>query len=282
MCLNLYCRSSSSFPSCFPQPAMSPFTEPCSFAKSKIVLAFSTVARIFFSFRTIPESSINAPMSRSDSRATFSGEKSRNAVRKWGHFFSIIRQFKPALKIALDIRSRYPWSSFGGTAFHPGMELRPCSLYLCLPSWRSSPPPSEGRHSRHLPPPSRDSSDFAFHRKVDRVGSEPPALQSQSDLNPTSNRLSVIDRSPVSYFEDENSQEILLNVEDYAIVPDSKAIIRGAHEPLDKSMGIVREFSDLVEDPAGECSIELPQLANGRFGPDDLEGHQKPSSSFSC
>ena len=94
--------------------------------------------------------------------------------------------------------------------------------------------------------------------------------------------LPVIDRSPVSYFEDENSQEILLNVEDYAIVPDSKAMIRGAHEPLDKSMGIVREFSDLVEDPAGDCSIELPQLANGRFGPDDLEGHQKPSSSFSC
>jgi len=95
-------------------------------------------------------------------------------------------------------------------------------------------------------------------------------------------RLSVIDRSPVSYFEDKNSQEILLNVEDYAIVPDSKAIIRGAHEPLDKSMGIVREFSDLDEDPAGDCSIELPQLANGRFGPDDLEDHQKPSSSFSC
>src|SRR5256885_10072682 len=101
---------------------MYPFTEPCSFAKSKIVLAFSTVARIFFSFRTIPESSINARMSRSDSRATFSGEKSRNAFRKWGHFFSIIRQFKPALKIALDIRSRYPWSSFGGTDFHPGIK----------------------------------------------------------------------------------------------------------------------------------------------------------------
>src|SRR5437879_4278749 len=100
---------------------MYPFTEPCSFAKSKIVLAFSTVARIFFSFRTIAGSCINARMSRSDNRATFSGEKSPNAFRKWGHFFSIIRQFKPALKIALDIRSRYPWSSFGGTAFHPGI-----------------------------------------------------------------------------------------------------------------------------------------------------------------
>src|SRR5207245_4887139 len=95
-------------------------------------------------------------------------------------------------------------------------------------------------------------------------------------------RLSVVDRSPVSYFEDENSQEILLNVEDYVIVPDSKPVIRGAHEPLDQSMGIIREFPDLVEDPAGDRSIELPQLANGRLGPDDLEGHEKPSSSFSC
>src|SRR5437899_7473150 len=83
-------------------------------------------------------------------------------------------------------------------------------------------------------------------------------------------RLSVVDRSPVSYFEDENTQETLLNVEDYAIVPDSKPVIRGAHEPLDQSMGIVSEFSDLVEDPAGDRSIELPQLANGRLGPDDL------------
>src|SRR5947207_8143976 len=207
---------------------MYPFTEPCSFAKSKIVLAFSTVARIFFSFRTIPESSINAPMSRSDSRATFSGEKSLNAFRKWGHFFSIIRQFKPALKIALDIRSRYPWSTFGETAFHPGMELRPCSLYLCLSSRRSSPPPPGGRHSRHLSPPTRDSSDFAFHRKVDLVGSEPPALPSQSDLKPTSSPSTCHKSIPVSYFEDENSQEILLNVEDYAIVPDSKPVIRGA------------------------------------------------------
>src|SRR5437867_10532322 len=32
-----------------------------------------------------------------------------------------MRQFKPAAKIALDIRSRYPWSSFGGIAFHPGI-----------------------------------------------------------------------------------------------------------------------------------------------------------------
>ena len=32
-----------------------------------------------------------------------------------------MRQFKPAVKIALDIRSRYPWSFFGGIAFHPGM-----------------------------------------------------------------------------------------------------------------------------------------------------------------
>src|SRR5205823_12341564 len=49
-----------------------------------------------------------------------------------------------------------------------------------------------------------------------------------------------------------------------------------------QSMGIVSEFSDLVEDPAGDRSVELPQLANGRLGPDDLEGRQKPSSSFSC
>src|SRR5947208_8837514 len=175
---------------------MYPFTEPCSFAKSKIVLAFSTVARIFFSFRTIPESSINAPMSRSDSRATFSGEKSRNAFRKWGHFFSIIRQFKPALKIALDIRSRYPWSSFGQTAFHPGMELRPCSLYLSLPSWRSSPPPSGGRHSRHLPPPTRDSSDFASHRKVDRLGSNRRLYHRSPISSRLPARLPVINRSP--------------------------------------------------------------------------------------
>src|SRR5437867_11587256 len=199
MCLNLYWTSSSSFPSRLPKPPMYPFTEPYSFATSKIVLAFSTVARIFFSFRTIPESCIKARMSRSDSRATFSGEKSRNAFRKWCHFFSIIRQFKPALKIALDIRSRYPWSSFGGTAFHPGMELRPCSLYLCLPSWRSSPPPSEGRHSRHFPPSSRDSSDFAFHRKMDRVGLDRRLYKRGPISTQLPARLFVIDRSPVSY-----------------------------------------------------------------------------------
>src|SRR2546427_8540023 len=69
-------------PFALPEALDVPFTEPCSFAKSKIVLAFSTVARIFFSFRTIAESCINARTSRSDSRATFSGEKSRNAFRK--------------------------------------------------------------------------------------------------------------------------------------------------------------------------------------------------------
>src|SRR5206468_1095466 len=163
MCLNLYWRSSSSFPSRFPKPAMYPFIEPCSFAKSKIVLAFSTVARIFFSFRTIPESSINARMSRSDSRATFSGEKSRNAFRKWGHFFSIIRQFKPALKIALDIRSRYPWSSFGGAAFLPAWRHRPCSLYLSLRS-RGARPRCRGPPGHHRPPPGP---------KGDRVGFDP-------------------------------------------------------------------------------------------------------------
>src|SRR5437773_11011858 len=108
-------------PFALPEAVDVSLTEPCSFAKSKIVLAFSTVARIFLSFRTIPGFCINARMSRSDSRATLSGEKSRNAFRKWGHFFSTKRQFKPALKIARDIRSRYPWSSFGGTAFHPAI-----------------------------------------------------------------------------------------------------------------------------------------------------------------
>src|SRR6266498_3463750 len=75
--------------------------------------AFSTVARTFFSFRTIPESCINARMSRSDSLATFSGEKSRNAFRKWGHFFSIIHQFKPTQNNTLSIRYNLP-SKFSG------------------------------------------------------------------------------------------------------------------------------------------------------------------------
>src|SRR5256712_8613881 len=171
MCLNLYGRSSRSCPSRDRKPAMFPFTEPCSFAKCKIVLAFSTGARIFLSFRTIPGSCINARISRSDNLATFSGEKSRNAFRKWGHFFSTIRQFKPALKIALDIRSRYPWSSFGGTAFHPGMGT-PTLFALFMPTFEAVVAPLGGPSGRPGPPTSRDGGDCAFHRKVDRVGFE--------------------------------------------------------------------------------------------------------------
>src|SRR5207237_9635373 len=112
----------------------------------------------------------------------------------------------------------------------------------------------------------------------DRDEFGPPAPESKSDLKPTPSRLSVVDRSPVSYFEDENSQETLLNVEDYAIVPDSNPVIRRAHEPLDQSLGIVREFPDLIEGPAGDRSIELPQLTTGRLGPDVVECRMKASS----
>jgi hypothetical protein len=89
-------------------------------SRSKIVLAFSTVARIFFSLRTIPGFSIKDLTSRSDRLATFLGEKSAKAFRKLGHFFSTMLQFKPAVKMARDIRSKYPWSSLGGAAFHEG------------------------------------------------------------------------------------------------------------------------------------------------------------------
>src|SRR5439155_682416 len=172
MCLNLYWRSSRSLPSRFPKPAMYGFTEPCSFARSKIVLAFSNVARIFFSFRTIPESCINARMSRSESRATFSGEKSRNAFRKAGHFFSTICQFKPALKIALDIRSRYPWSSFGGPDFHPGMGT-PTLLSLFIPTFAAALAPSCGPSGCPGPPPRSRRRRSRPSSKVDRMGSEP-------------------------------------------------------------------------------------------------------------
>src|SRR6266702_4031708 len=120
MCLNLYWRSSSSFPSRFPKLSRYPLMEPYSFSRPKIVFAFSTVARIFFSFRTIPELPIKAETSRSDRRATLFGEKSANAFRKLGHFFSTMLQFKPAVKMALDMWSKYPWSSLGGTAFDEG------------------------------------------------------------------------------------------------------------------------------------------------------------------
>src|SRR5205809_1245401 len=159
-------------PSRFPKPAMYAFTEPCSFARSKIVLAFSTVARIFFSFRTIPESCINARMSRSESRATFSGEKSRNAFRKAGHFFSTICQFKPALKIARDIRSRYPWSSFGGPAFHPGMGT-PTLFSLFIPTFAAALAPSCGPSGCPGPPPRSRRRRSRPSSKVDRMGSEP-------------------------------------------------------------------------------------------------------------
>src|SRR6266508_3433309 len=165
MCLNLYWRSSSSLPWRFPKSPMYPFTEPYSFATSKIVLAFSTVARIFFSFRTIPGSCVNARMSRSDSRATFSGEKSRNAFRKWGHFFSTICQFKPALKIALDIRSRYPSSSFGGTAFHPGMGT-PTLFALFMPTFGAILVSSwVGRRERQFQPSGQNGGAVPFTEK---------------------------------------------------------------------------------------------------------------------
>jgi len=92
----------------------------------------------------------------------------------------------------------------------------------------------------------------------------------------------VVDRFPVPNFEHENSQETLLNVEDHPIVPDSKPVVGGVDEPLNRSMGILFEFSDLVEDPAGDRSIQLLQLASRRIGPDDLKDNQKSNSSLSC
>src|SRR5207245_3493928 len=102
------------------------------------------------------------------SPATFSGEKSRNAFRKWGHFFSTIRQFKPALKIALDIRSRYPRSSFAGTAFHPGMGTPPL-FALFMPTFAAVGAPLGGPSGLAGPPTSRDGGDCAFPRIVYRV-----------------------------------------------------------------------------------------------------------------
>src|SRR2546428_13161433 len=108
-------------------------------------------------------------MSRSDSRAAFSGEKSRNAFRKWGHFFSTIRQFKPALKIALDISSRYPRSSFGGTAFHPGMGTA-TFFALFMPTFAAVLPPFERSSRPPLSAARAERRRLCLHRKVDRVG----------------------------------------------------------------------------------------------------------------
>src|SRR3989442_3698607 len=191
---------------------------------------------------------------------------------------------KKSVKPRHACRTRTPGPlPFFGTAKYPG-TLPSGLLSSIIPV--PSPPLGEER-------PNRPRALKPFAEAAGRPCLEKTEKWSGWDLNrrlynrsPISTRLPApllpLDRSPLPYFEDENCQETLLNVEDYAIVPDSEPVIRGAHEPLDQSTGIVREFSDLVEDPAGDRSIELPQLANGRLGPDDLEGHQKPSSSFSC
>src|SRR5713101_3589482 len=176
MCLNLYCRSSSNFPSRFPKVSRYALMEPCSFSRPKIVLAFSTVARIFFSFRTIPGFSINDLTSRSDRLATFLGEKSAKAFRKLGHFFSIMLQFNPAVKIARDIRSKYPWSSLGGVAFHEGaMSLASLSFLFSVNfvsrARGSSVPrlvgiPAQDSQGTECVPAARRSSP-TFHVEVD-------------------------------------------------------------------------------------------------------------------
>ena len=73
-------------------------------------------------------------------------------------------------------------------------------------------------------------TDVEVAGAVDRVGFELPSPLS---------RLPIVDRFPVSNFEHENAQAVLLNIEDDPIVPDSKPVVGGVDEPLDKSMGIL-------------------------------------------
>src|SRR5713101_8132657 len=54
----------------------------------------------------------------SENFATWGSVKPEKAFRKFGHFFSIILQFNPAVNIALVILSKYSASLFGGLAPH--------------------------------------------------------------------------------------------------------------------------------------------------------------------
>src|SRR2546425_2821709 len=84
-----------------------------------------------------------------------------------------MRQFKPAVKIALDIRSRYPWSSFGGIAFHPGIGT--ATLFaLFMPTFAAVLAPFE-----------RVVTNAAFH-SLERKAATVPFTEKWTgwDLNP--------------------------------------------------------------------------------------------------
>src|SRR2546422_986659 len=77
------------------------------------------------------------------------------------------------LKILLDIRSRYPWSSFGGIAFHPGIGT--ATLFaLFMPTFAAVLAPFE-----------RVVTNAAFH-SLERKAATVPFTEKWTgwDLNP--------------------------------------------------------------------------------------------------
>src|SRR6267143_3415638 len=109
-------------------------TEPNSFSSFRNSPALWIVARIFFSFLTIPAFPINAFASFSLNLATLGRENWAKAFRKSGHLFSTTVQLSPAVKTDLVSRSKYSASSFGGFILRGDM-LSPRGFrgYLCAP-----------------------------------------------------------------------------------------------------------------------------------------------------
>src|SRR5712692_3865399 len=108
--------------------------EPYCFSSLRNSPALWIVARIFFSFLTIPSSCISVFTFFSEKRATFAGAKAVKPLRKLGHLFSTTFQLSPAVKTVLVIRSKYSVSFLGLVAFQSGdMECRSASRYLWAP-----------------------------------------------------------------------------------------------------------------------------------------------------
>jgi plastocyanin len=111
--------------------------------------ALWTVALILRSFLTIPASPMRVFTSFSVIFETFSGENAAKAFRKFGHFFSTMVQFNPAVNRLLLILSKYSASLFGGATFHPGGMRRRAVARLekrfRAPPVAALPDPSPGR-----------------------------------------------------------------------------------------------------------------------------------------